>query len=157
MADYSLVAAIASAVAAAGSVLVAWFSFRQQRAAARASDIDKNIDRLIALSAKANSLFSTPGGQQRSFYQVAEVTNILNSALVRIIKLKTDKNLSDEEVDRVSSEFISHLSFEILQALKSHSLPRGSNQDRYFNNGLGDINVSWLRLHKIFHEKEKIE
>ena len=157
MADYSLVAAIASAVAAVGSVLVACFSFRQQRAAARASDIDKNIDRLIALAARANSLFATLGNQQRSFYQVAEVTNILSSARSRILKLRDKQELSKDEVDDISSVFTSHLSFEILRALKSSSLPRGINQEGYLNNGLVDIHALWPGLHTFFHKKENME
>ena len=155
MADYSLVAAIASAVAAISSALVAYFSFRQQRAAARASNIDKNVDRLIALAARANSEFSVGTAEKRSFKQVAEVVYILNSSYCKIEELEHKFSLSGDEVEDISCYFTDHLSYEIIKAMMSKRLPKFIQDDSSSFNDVHDIEITWCNLYEFFFENKK--
>lgn len=155
MSDFNMWAAVASAIAAIGSVSVAFFSYRQQRAAARASDIDKNIDRLIALASRTNSLFSSNRDGERSFDQVAEVTNSVDAAASRILNLESKLSLTLEEVNDISNHFIDHLSYGLLEAMRSPKPPPFKPNGYYSVYEVDYINQLWRRSCRFILERKR--
>ncbi|EOW6868008.1 hypothetical protein ACOZ2G_000346 [Cronobacter sakazakii] len=138
-------AAIASAIAAAGSVAVAAFSFFQQRENNKNSSIERNIDRLISLATQANNVASQTNANQRKFQQAANLAYALDSAATRIIKLKESSKLSHRDMIGLTGYFLDHLSFVVVEELRTKELPVFEMSGEYDIDDVDYIRYIWLR------------
>lgn len=138
-------AAIASAIAAAGSVAVAAFSYFQQRDNNKNSSIERNIDRLISLATQANNAASQTNANERKFQQAANLAYALDSAATRIIKLKENSRLTHKEMIGLTDYFLDHLSFVVVEELRTKELPVFEVNTEYDMDDVEYVRYIWAR------------
>lgn len=146
--------AIASAFAAAGSLAVAGFSYFQQRANNRNNEVEKNIDRLIALAGQANLISSLKDSSERDFRQAANLSYAIDAAATRIIKLIDKLKLGDDESREIAGYFTDHLSFIVLEELRTKEIPQFKMDVSYSIDDVQHIQFIWKRAADfLLHDK----
>lgn len=137
--------AIASAVAATGSVVVALMTYSQQRHNNKQAEIDKVVDRLISLAAKASSFQMQSADKKRSFRGAADLTYALDSATFRILLLSRKHKLSDADTSDLKAYFLNYLPYQITEEMRLQTLPAFEMDATYGIDEVEHIEFLWKR------------
>ncbi|MBU5379509.1 hypothetical protein [Pantoea septica] len=137
--------AIASAIAATGSVVVALMTYSQQRHNNKQSEIDKLVDRLISLAAKASSFQIQSSDKKRSFKDAADLTYALDSATFRILLLSRKHKLSDVDTNDLKAYFLNYLPYQITEEMRLKELPIFEMDATYGIDEVEHVEFLWNR------------
>lgn len=138
-------AAVASAVAAIGSVVVALMTYLQQKHNNKLSEIDKVVDRLISLAAKASSFKIESLEKKRNFKAAADLTYALDSATFRILLLSRKHKLSDSEALDLKAYFLNYLPYQITEEMRLETLPLFEMDATYGIDEVEHVKFLWNR------------
>lgn len=138
-------AAIASAVASVGSVVVATITYRQQAANNKQAELDKLTDRLIALASRANSYKNTQAKGLRSFNGAADLVYAIDSATFRILSVSRKYKLDDAQTKDLKAYFINYLSYQIVEEMRLKDMPAFEFDASYGIDEVEHIQYLWKR------------
>lgn len=138
-------AAVASAIAAIGSVVVALMTYSQQRHSSKQAEVDKLIDRLISLAAKASSFKMDSAEKKRSFRDAADLTYALDSATFRIFFLTRKQKLNESDEKDLKAYFLNYLPYQITEEMRVETLPLFEMDATYSIDEVEHIEFLWNR------------
>ncbi|WP_210452426.1 hypothetical protein [Pantoea ananatis] len=137
--------AIASAIAAIGSVAVAVLTYRQQSKNNKQTEINKLTDRLISLAARANSHKNKPDGALRSFEDAADLAYAVDTATFRIFAVSRKYKLDENQIEDLKSYFINYLSYQIIEEMRLKEMPAFEMNASYGIDEVSHIQFLWQR------------
>jgi len=138
-------AAIASAIASFGSVVVAGITYRQQSKNNKQAELDKLTDRLIALASRANSYKNIQGKELRSFNDAADLVYAIDSATFRILSVSRKYKLDEYQTKDLKAYFINYLSYQIVEEMRLNGMPTFEMDSTYGIDEVDHIQFLWKR------------
>jgi len=138
-------AAIASAIASVGSVVVATITYRQQSQNNKQAELDKLTDRLISLASRANSYKHTQGRALRSFNDAADLVYAIDSATFRILSVSRKYKLDESQTKDLKAYFINYLAYQIVEEMRLKDMPTFETDATYGIDDVDHIQYLWKR------------